>query len=318
MKELNLKNWLEHYLEDYKKLTLKRRTYLRYKELINFHIIPNLGNYKLEELNFEILQGFISEKANCGNLVTHQGLSKSMISSIISIIKNALDLAIKCKKLDYNPCRDLILPSSTCKTVTAYSIHQQLMLEKFLVDDKKTNHLGIVICLYTGIRLGELLALTWDDIDLNAGTMNINKTYARVKETSGKYVDLVSTPKTLTSQRLIPIPNFLVRLLKQKKKQSSSPYVISTSKGGMVSPRSYQRTFEKVISKCGIDKKNFHSLRHTFATRALENGMDVKTLSEILGHKNPIITLNAYAHSLFSTKQKMINLLSKKSVFAVS
>ena len=316
MNELKLKNWLDKYLEDYKKLTLKRKTYLRYKELITYHIIPHLGEYELTELNFEILQQFVSYKVSCGNLVNQQGLSNSTTKSIISIIKNSLDYAIKCNRLKVNPCRDLCVPNKQCKSITAYSEAQQRLLEKCLVEDKKNNHFGIVICLYTGIRLGELLALTWQDIDFSKGTLNINKTYAKVKESNGQYVDMVSTPKTLTSQRIIPMPKFLIKHLKDKKKDSNSTYVISTCYGGMVSPRSYQRTFERVIAKCGIDKKNFHSLRHTFATRALESGMDVKTLSEILGHKNPIITLNAYAHSLFSTKQKMINLVSKKSIFA--
>ena len=122
---------------------------------------------------------------------------------------------------------------------------------------------------------------------------------------------LTNEPKTKSSNRILPLSKNLLEMLENKKQASNSDYIISTRDGKQVSPRSYQRTFERVLKRLNIAYKNFHSLRHTFATRALELGLDVKTVSELLGHKNPVITLNRYAHSLLSYKFQMINKLTK-------
>ena len=164
---------------------------------------------------------------------------------------------------------------------------------------------GIILCLYAGLRIGELLALTWADMDLRKGLISVTKSCHDSKD--GRVVE---EPKTLSSRRIIPLPKQLLPLLKGLKKRSTSPFVIS-SNGKPVFVRSYQRTFELLLIKLRIPHKGFHSLRHTFATRALECGMDVKTLSEILGHKNPTVTLNRYAHSLMEHKADMMNRLGK-------
>ena len=173
------------------------------------------------------------------------------------------------------------------------------------MNGKKDKLYGIILCLYNGLRIGELIALQWDDIDLNNGILTVFKSCHDSK--NGLVID---EPKTVNSRRLIPIPKQLLPILKAKKKNSCSSYFVSV-KGNAVSVRSYQRSFELLLSRLNIAHKGFHSLRHTFATRALECGMDVKTLSEILGHKNPTITLNRYAHSLMEHKQDMMNRLGK-------
>lgn len=120
----------------------------------------------------------------------------------------------------------------------------------------------------------------------------------------------VDSPKTKSSNRMIPLSKRMIVILKRMKKECHSNYLIATKTDAMVSIRSYQRTFESILNKCNIKKYNFHALRHTFATRAIELGMDVKTLSEILGHKNPTITLNRYSHSLIEYKIEMVNKMS--------
>ena len=133
-------------------------------------------------------------------------------------------------------------------------------------------------------------------------------------KSNGKSELVVDIPKTRSSIRVIPLPKQLLDSLRKSKKESQSNYVITTNSNGMVIIRSYQRTFQRILTKLNIPYKNFHSLRHTFATRALELGMDVKTVSEILGHKNPVITLNRYSHSMLSYKTEMMNKLGKLMV----
>ena len=170
--------------------------------------------------------------------------------------------------------------------------------------------IGVLLCLYTGLRLGELIALEWTDVDLSKAELHVNKTCFYGKNKNGGYRRYINEPKTLSSVRVIPFPKQLLPILREAKKRSQSPYVVADGEEP-VSVRSYQRSFELLQKKLKIPRRGFHSLRHTFATRALECGMDVKTLSEILGHKNPTITLNRYVHSLMEHKRDMMNRLGK-------
>lgn len=168
---------------------------------------------------------------------------------------------------------------------------------------------GIVLCLYTGLRIGELIALTWDDIDFGKGLLFVSKTCHDGND--GKnHIRIIASPKTVNSRRVIPLPKQILPLLKAVKKRSECEFIVADG-DKPVFVRSYQRTFELLLKKLHIPHKGFHSLRHTFATRAIECGVDVKTLSEILGHKNATITLNRYAHSLWEHKAEMMNKLSK-------
>lgn len=170
---------------------------------------------------------------------------------------------------------------------------------------KKQKLLGIVICLYTGLRIGELLALTWSDVDFEKGEINVSKSCY-----CGKHGRVVDSAKTEHSKRVIPLCNQIIRILRKMKKESDSEYVIS-SNGKPVTTRSYQKSFENMQKNLHILHRGFHALRHTFATRAMECGMDVKTLSEIMGHKNSTVTLNRYTHSLAEHKKAMINKLGR-------
>lgn len=208
--------------------------------------------------------------------------------------------------VNHNYSKQIKLPPTTEKQITAFEKHEQEKLEKFCLSSKRKNHIGIIICLYTGIRLGELLALTWDDIDFSSGFLSISKMAYRIKENDQPKI-IIDKPKTKSSNRIIPIPQPLLDILKSIKQTSKANYVLSTKTNGIVETRSYQHTYARILYKLNIPYKNFHALRHTFATRAIEMGIDVKTLSEILGHKNPVITLTRYTHSMMSYKIEMMN-----------
>ena len=307
--KMKLKELLELWLERYMKHTIKIRTYNRYKSICELHLIKDLGEYELDELKPNVLQDFFLKKID-------ENYSTNTIKGIVSVLKEALRLAITLEFVDKEYCSNLKMPSSEEKEISVFTKKEQQVIESFCLNHKKRNYIGIVICLYTGIRLGELLALTWDDIDFNSNLLTINKTSYSAK-LDGKTQIIVDKPKTKKSNRVIPLPNQLVKLLKIIKKESNSKYVITTRNSGMVGNRSYQRTFKFILKKVNVPYRNFHSLRHTFATNAIELGMDVKTLAEILGHTNAMITLNRYSHSLLNYKIEMMNKLGKNLILSI-
>lgn len=197
------------------------------------------------------------------------------------------------------------------KQISFFNKNEQEKLITFCINNKNKNYIGIVICLLTGIRLGELLALTWNDIDFENKILKINKTVFTTK-IENHYKQIIDTPKTKKSVREIPLSNNLIEVLKNIKNESKSKYIITTKKLGIVSNRSYQRTFKFILKKNNIPYKNFHALRHTFATNAVNIGMDVKSIADILGHSNVMITVNRYAHSFLDYKIQMMNKLDNQ------
>lgn len=307
---MKTKQWLDIWLNKYVKHTVKLRTFDRYKYNVEKHINPELGGYQLEELTAGVLQDFVLKKLERGNLKTGGPLANNSVIGIVNIIKSALALAVSLEVIDKEYSKKIKLPAPTEKPVNAFEKHEQQKLEQFCLNSKKANHIGIVICLYTGLRIGELLALAWDDIDFANGLMRVDKEAYRNKQ-NGQWYTIIDKPKTKSSIRVIPLPKTLLAKLKEIKKKSKHEHVISTNKNTIVDTRSYQKTYERILKKLNIPYKNFHSLRHTFATRAIEMGMDIKTLSEILGHKNPVVTLTRYTHSMMSYKTDMMNKMGK-------
>lgn len=301
-------NWLKEWLQNYIKPSTKKRTFNQYSKIIKTHILPYLGDLKLEELTPLIIQKFITKLSINGNKCTGKGLSASYIRMIVSIIKNSLKAAHLISYLPNYTLDKVNYPKIIEKKIECFTINEQKKIEFAVKTTKKDKYLGIILCLYTGLRIGELLALTWNDIDFEKSILIISKTCYDSSE-EGTRIRNINIPKTKNSIREIPLPTKILEMLKEMKKKSKCEFVIAEGEK-FVYMRSYQRTFELLLKKLKIPHKGFHSLRHTFATRALECGMDVKTLSEILGHKNPTTTLNRYVHSLWEHKKEMMNKLS--------
>lgn len=299
--------WLGVWLENYIKPSVKQKTYNIYFQMIEKHINPTIGGYLLEDLTPMILQTFVTRLLNEGNLKTHKGLAVSTVNLIVTIIQSSLKTAFMLGEAKEYVADKIKRPRLAQKSVSCFSVAEQKKIEQAVSAQDKM--FGVVLCLYTGLRIGELLALTWQDIDFQRGLLSVSKTCYDGKTESG-FGQIVDEPKTQSSKRVIPIPKQLLHALKELKRINKSDYVISSG-GKPITVRSYQRSFELLLARLGISHKGFHSLRHTFATRALECGMDVKTLSEILGHKNATITLNRYAHSLLEHKTDMMNKLGK-------
>ena len=302
--------WLDEWFRNYIQPSSKIKTCERYSEIIEKHLKVKLGEYELDELTPLVLQRYVTELLRSGNIVTGKGLAANSVNGIITVIQNSLKLAYTLGELKEYTADKIKRPKTKEKEVSCFTLPEQKKIEQAVLTSKKPKLFGIVLCLYSGLRIGELLALEWSDIDFNKGTIAINKTCHDGRDENGKLCRIIDTPKTTSSKRTIPIPRQLLPLLKDHKKKSNSQYVVS-SDGHGITVRSYQRSFELLQKRLGIERKGFHSLRHTFATRALECGMDVKTLSEILGHKNATVTLNRYAHSMMEHKKEMMNKLGK-------
>ena len=297
--------WLDIWLENYIKPSVKVRTYERYALIIDKHISTDVGKCEISELSALVLQNFITKLLQSGNCKTGNGLSANSVNAIISVLQSSLQTAHLIGVANEYTANKIKRPKLIERPVECFSLKEQKQIEQAVLNSKKDKLYGIILCLYSGLRIGELIALQWNDIDLTKGILTVSKSCH-----DGKDGIIIDEPKTATSRRMIPLPKQLLPILKGTKKKSDSPFVVSAN-GKPVSVRSYQRSFELLLKKLKIPHKGFHSLRHTFATRALECGMDVKTLSEILGHKNPTVTLNRYAHSLMEHKTDMMNRLGK-------
>ena len=297
--------WLDIWLENYIKPSVKVRTYERYALIIDKHISTDVGKCEISELSALVLQNFITKLLESGNCKTGNGLSANSVNAIISVLQSSLQTAHLIGVANEYTANKIKRPKLIERPVECFSMKEQKQIEQAVLNSKKDKLFGILLCLYSGLRIGELIALQWSDIDFAKGTLTVSKSCH-----DGKNGLIIDEPKTATSRRTIPLPKQLMPLVKMLKKRSDSDFVVS-SHGKPVSVRSYQRSFELLLKKLDIPHRGFHSLRHTFATRAIECGMDVKTLSEILGHKNPTVTLNRYAHSLMEHKADMMNRLGK-------
>ena len=306
---MTYKNWLNEWLTHYIKPSSKQRTFEQYSKVAQIHILPYLGDIVQTDLTPFVLQKFITDLTTNGNKRTGKGLSPNFIKTILSVIQNSLKTAHLVGYLPEYSANKIKRPKIVEKQVECFSIQEQKKIEEAALSAKKDKYRGIVLCLYTGLRIGELLALTWNDIDFEKSILSVTKTCHDGNE-NGEHIRIIDTPKTENSRRQIPLSKTLVKMLKDMKKKSKCEFVIADGEKS-VFIRSYQRTFELLLKKLKLPHKGFHSLRHTFATLVLECGMDVKSLSEILGHKNAIITLNRYAHSLWEHKAEMMNNLSK-------
>lgn len=289
----------------------KPGTYATYKQLAEKHILPDIGKYKIDRFGNHTLEDYIIEKRKENQC---QPLSETYLHNICSVILQSLCYL----KKKYN--FDLVIPDapkikSASPKVQIPAEKNMDTLEKYLLANTADDTcLGILLAFYTGIRLGELCALTWSAIDLENGILHIKTNLQRVRLFDGQKTCtqvLVQTPKTSSSIRLIPIPQTLLGILKDHRRENND-FIIAGVKNKWAEPRTVQYRFERILQNCEIPYFNFHLLRHAFATKCISRGFDVKSLSELLGHSNIQITLDLYVHSSLQQKQQLMNLLDTK------
>jgi len=298
-----LDSWLNH-----SRIKLKDSSYVKYRNLINNHIKPSLGKCPLTDITGELLNIYAAEKLKTGKRDAPGGLSEKTVKDIMTVIKSILRFA----NVDVNI--KLSLPREKTKEMRVLSKNEQAILEGHLCSDMDESKLGIFLCLYTGLRVGEVCALKWSDISIEDGTLTVSRTMQRIQALddicSSKTKVLVTDPKSDCSTRTIPLPDCLMDKLTKFRPISSNTYFLTGEAGRYIEPRTYQNHFKSYIASSGIKDANFHTTRHTFATRCVELGFELKSLSEILGHANVNITLNRYVHPSFDLKRDNMNKLS--------
>ena len=290
---------------DEKEPDIKEQTYRRYRQCIDTHIIPYFGSIKCSAITQAVFDDFLKQKRLAGRLDGKGGLSQSTIRGMCIILQSVLLFAYQ-KKMGIQEMIQIKKPKVEKKTVSVLRPNEQKKLEAFLLESPIDTNLAIYLALHTGMRIGEICALRWPDIDFAEQMLSIRSTVIRNK--SGQLA--IAPPKSETSQRTIPITRQLTNLLTEERKRNSSEYVFSSPrKDTFLNPRTLQYRFQAMLSQLGITKISFHALRHTFATRWIECGMDVKSLSEVLGHAGVQITLDIYVHSSNKLKREAIEKL---------
>lgn len=275
------KEWLA-----YKRTDIKESTYIKYRNIIVKHIDPRLGNTYINNMQNEDIQ-------NYALFLKISGLSSKSIKDILSLVSAIFKYAAGNGLCTAKLRIENFYPKAEKKQIRVLPADERIRLERYLLKTDEPAKYGILLALYSGMRIGEICALKWSHIDLNAETISVCQTLQRLQDMKncGKTKILISEPKSQSSKRLIPIPAFLAELLKSIKPQNPCGFFLTDGKDAM-EPKTLQNKFKKCLKECDIPYINFHTLRHTFATRCVEAGFDMKSLSEILGHANVSTTAN--------------------------
>ena len=281
---------------------IKESTAANYRMKLDKHILPAFGERNIAVLAAKDIYAFIESKLK-------SGLSARYVTDIIVLLKSIYRYA--CREYAVRNVLDgIVLPKRKTSEVRTLTKTQQKELSTYLNNNRSTTTLGVALSLYTGVRIGELCALQWQDIDLANSTLTVRKTIQRIQCFSGRNKTqlIITEPKSANSLRTIPIPDCIMPMLKEFESKGAE-YILSGS-CRPVEPRTMQNRFKRVLNNANLPSINYHALRHSFSTSALELGFDIKTLSEILGHSSVEVTLNRYIHSSMDRKRACMNLLS--------
>lgn len=299
MEEL-FREWL-----NIKENSIKQSSQVTYRYFIDLHFIPYFKGVKAMYLTSELVQDFISQ---------NNELSTKTMCDMISLLIQIIKYGQSKKYISFFDFDSIVYPKSKSDELPVLKNSEFIKLVNYVQTNFDVQKTGILLSLFMGIRLGEICALQWEDVNFSDETIHIGKTMQRLKnldknaKTKTKIV--IDTPKSQKSIRDIPIPSFLLELLKEYKATDKSYILTGTT--DYIEPRSYQKKFKTYLENAGIPDINFHALRHTFATRAIEQGCDIKSLSEMLGHSSVKFTMERYVHP--SNEHKKMN-LEKLAVF---
>lgn len=305
--------WIVKWLSRKEQL-VKESTYAAYSNIVVNHLLPKFGKMPLESITEEQIQDYVFDLLRDGRLDGTGGMGERSAKDIVIVLKNTLRDAMRAKLIPTSVF-EIKFPHSIIyekAKVLPVAVQQRLCQAVYL--DLTNRSAGILLSLYTGMRIGEVCALRWCDIDLQERLIHVNHTLQRVYKKdlrgNGKSHLLISSPKSKTSNRNIPISQILFPVLRKLKTDTPDAFFISGHEK-CVEVRTFRTFFENFLQKNEIEKFNFHVLRHTFATRCIEAGADCKTVSELLGHATVNMTLNLYVHPQLEQKRRCVDLLDR-------
>lgn len=281
----------------YKKNTVKKSTYYNYSYSVEKYLYPKFADQDITQI--KDYNDFIEKLTDT--------LAPKTVRDIITKLKEIINFYEEEHNTKLN-IKKMSLPKMNKKEIQILSNKEKQKLEKYCIEQNSLKSLVILICLNTGLRIGEVCALRWENIDFESKKIHIEKTIERIySKEENKTIVIIDTPKSITSVRTIPINSKLYNILKQiRGKSKKTDFVLTGSSEHYVEPRNYQYHFKEILKRSKVKKYKFHTLRHTFATNCIEAGMDIKSLSEILGHADVSITLNIYVHSSDKAKRKYL------------
>ena len=291
-------------------MQIKESTYTKYNNTLQSYILPEFANTLLHDVTSSRIQNFCDELLTHGG-VSGEGLSPKTVSDILSIIRSILRYS---QIHGYHPSstgKEVQVRQTPPNTVIIPRSAQEILC-RYLYSHMSERSIGILLCLFTGMRVGEICALKWEDFSFEERVVHVHQTMQRLQIRNAgaqKTMILVTSPKSKCSIRTIPIPNSLLQMI-QHEFPNRQGYVLAAMDEKFVEPRTMQNYFRYIQKQCGLTPVNFHVLRHTFATRCIELGFDVKSLSEILGHASVNITMNRYVHPSMELKQQNMQKLS--------
>ena len=292
------------------RIRLKDSTILKYEFLLDKHINPVLGGIRLSQLSSTVVNEFLYQKMNNGGLRNHSSLSPSYVRTITIIIQAVLAFAAA---EGYCPpsAAPIYKPAPEKRNLQIMEIATQRRLESLCRKNRNGTTTGILLALYAGLRIGEVCALTWEDVDFQDKIIHVRRTVSRARGETGstKTVLTITGPKSKASVRDIPISEPLLDGLREMKKRSRSQYVVSDHIG-FLSTRTFDYRYRHFLRLHRMDHIHFHALRHTFATRCIESGVDEKSLSEMLGHASVSTTMDIYVHPSMELKRQQIQKMS--------
>jgi len=296
--------WAQHWLYKLSKPNVKPSTFSSYHGHMKRHILPRLSHIKLIEITSFEIQDFVTD-------LSRAELSPATIQNIFRVLSACMKAARRFKEIPSNPCDDVITPSVRYEKVEVLSRDEQKRLERKSREFDENTHTAIMLSLYAGLRIGEVCALRWEDIDFDRNLININHTIQRIttfEQTGNKTMMIMDKPKSTNSSRQVPMPQAISDLLRRIRR--SNGYVLCEN-NSYLDNRTLQYRFKSALRRANVRDVNFHNLRHTFATRCVECGIDVKILSEILGHATVKLTLDRYVHPLMEQKQEAMRSLKR-------
>ncbi len=302
-------SWLDVWYENYALIKVRPSSHSTYKGYIENHIKPNIGKIKLNKLTSLDLQKLYKKLLESGRVDRIEsrnqpkGLSVKTVRNINQIISSALDVAVTEKLISMNVAKSCALPKQEQKEM--HTLTQSQLNQLFAEADKSGVFELYYLDLATGLRRGELLGLKWENIDFENKTITVRQQVMRI---DGKTIE--APLKTKNAYRTISIGDDVIEVLKKQKAKEKGEFVFHNKKGEPISPDSVNNMLSRVLKRAGLPKIRFHDLRHTFATLALQNGVDVKTVSGMLGHFSAGFTLDTYTHVTTESQVKAANTMS--------